>query len=474
MDLFHSHNIEKMAAEHDLDGLYKLLEDSNKVVRLEAAQALAEMEDGVGWRFLMDAARQTGDPEVQVTAAGMLGDLGHPRAIPVLEEALKRARGETADAIKEAIEAIGGREADDALRRAGYEPVLPYKTGEQVTNYDAEYVRAILPDTSQVEFLTAEQHLNTAVELREAEMAERGLVEDSLSLWLVPEQAYAWYIRGVLFEDLDRNFEAVLCYRWALELDRSLADAREALDELEEENVLPSLDANLLLADLAARGWSERRDAAAGLGDLGENAPAQAADRLIELLDDEEREVRHAAIEALGNIGDRRAVLPLMQREEGSWLLRFAIIESLAQLGSVDGLVTVLRREMNRVQERNPVFSSHKDPLLEVEYDRLMELACSLLRKPAICPRYSPWRKAMPGRKSKSMKTKKRPAARAITARTRKRTARKRKTWRPTKTWRLTLTRWPRWPAWRSNAWPCRSFPAWMMPLSAAWPPSRT
>ena len=107
-------------------------------------------------------------------------------------------------------------------------------------------------------------------------------------------------------------------------------------------------------------------------------------DRLIDLLDDEDREVRHAAIEALGNIGDKRAVLPLSQREESSWLLRFSLIEALAQLGSVDGLVTVLQREMNRDQMRNPVFSAQKDPLLEVEYSRLKRLACWRLRRPAI------------------------------------------------------------------------------------------
>ena len=91
--------------------------------------------------------------------------------------------------------------------------------------------------------------------------------------------------------------------------------------------------------------------------------------------------MRHAAIEALGNIGDKRAVPPLSLRDESSWLLRFALIEALAQLGSVEGLVAVLKREMNRDQMRNPVFSAQKDPLLEVEYSQLMEIGVLAFEK---------------------------------------------------------------------------------------------
>jgi hypothetical protein len=95
---------------------------------------------------------------------------------------------------------------------------------------------------------------------------------------------------------------------------------------------------------------------------------------LIALLKDEEREVRHAAVEALAHMDDRSAVLPLLEMDETSLLLRFAILHTLAQLGTVEGLVTLLRRSFESIQERNPIFSSQKDPLLEIEYDTLMEI----------------------------------------------------------------------------------------------------
>jgi HEAT repeat protein len=383
MGFFSSRKIEKMVSEHDINGLNSLLEDRNSNTRLQAAFALAELNDGSGWRYLMDTASQADDPDLQAAAAGLLGDLGHARSIPVLEEALKTAKGGTADAIKRALESIGGQEGDEALRRSGYEPVLPHMAGNlQMVEYEGDYVRSIQSSASQVQFLTAQQHLDQAWDLYNEDLAERALVEDSLALWLTPESADAWYLRGALFEELERYFEAVLSYRWALDLDPRQNETRDALSELEQEHVFPDLDPDTLLLDLASDDWSKRRDAAAGLGDLGELVPDEAVSRLTGLLqDDMDREVRHAAIEALGNIGNLDAVEPLLKMSETSWLLRFALIEAVAELGTVDGLVAILRREMKRIQMHNPVFSSEKDPLLNEEFDLLMEIGALAFEK---------------------------------------------------------------------------------------------
>ncbi len=90
MDIFGSPNIERMAAENDYDGLYKCLEHRNKIVRLQAAQALADLNDGTGWRFLLEALRQTAEPHLQAVAATLLGELGNSRAASPLGEALKK------------------------------------------------------------------------------------------------------------------------------------------------------------------------------------------------------------------------------------------------------------------------------------------------------------------------------------------------------------------------------------------------
>lgn len=381
-------NIEKMAEEHDYDGLYRALTHRDMIVRLQAAQALADMDDGTGWRFLMETVQQPGDVEARTIAAAMLGELGHPRAVPVLGEELMKLRfapvsDEFAEALHKALETINTPEAEEALRKAGYEPVLPVQH-HTVIEYDAHYVRPVLHQTEEIKFRTAEEHLNSAVELREAEMTERGLVENSIALWLSPAWGYAWYIRGVLFEDLDRNYEAILAYRQTVELDPTQTDAKEALEELLREDPPKTEDADQFILDLGSRSWEDRRNAAAGLGDLalrGDPRPGEVVDALIKLLGDEEREVRHAAITTLGLLDNHRALLPLQTLEESSWLVRFAILETLSQLGSVEGLITALRSEMDLIQQRNPVFSTQKDPLLEVEYETLMEVGVRALEK---------------------------------------------------------------------------------------------
>jgi HEAT repeat protein len=382
MNFSNARQIEQLAARNDREGLYRFLEHPNKVTRFEAAVALAELEDGRGWRFLLDAVRQAQDPESQEVAAAILSDLGHIRAIPALAEALQRARGETAEVLKEALQTIGGAEAEEALRQAGYEPIAPRMTGsQQIMDFDAGMVREPRMDTTEIKIHTAEQHFDTAADLREAELTERGLVENALALWLAPDWAYAWYLRGVLFEDLDRYFEAWLSYRHSLQIDPTQSEVRVALNDLEAEQDLPLLEADVLVNDLTARGWITRRDAAAGLGALSPQVPEGSVDLLIELLFDEDREVRHAAIEAVGKLGDQRAVETLLVMNESSWLLRFGIIEALANLGSIAGVEAALRKEMHDIHERNPIFSRQKDPLLELEFDLLMEVGVLAFEK---------------------------------------------------------------------------------------------
>jgi len=100
------------------------------------------------------------------------------------------------------------------------------------------------------------------------------------------------------------------------------------------------------------------------------------SEAVLARLADDEREVRHAAVEAVGRLGIQAAVPALLEQRESSWLLRFAVLDALSTLGATAALAERLRREMSSLQERNPIFGSGKDPLIELEYPHCSKSAC--------------------------------------------------------------------------------------------------
>ena len=391
-------NIPKMSSERDYDGLARCLEHRDRLVRLQAAQALAELKDGRGWRYLLEAVGRPEDHQLQATAAEMLGELGHPRAIDALKGALPAARGDAVAAIREALRVLGAQEdvtekpslipeQREIERQPEGQSVFSVLLGSMMDEGPDPTTKPLLP-RMEVEFHSAEQHLSNAVQLREGELQERALVECSLALWLSPQWAYAWYLRGVLLEDLERGREAFLSYRRSLALDNSLKEAQEAYADLEESlGALPDL-IETILGELVSDDWVERRDGAAWLGEwlashVSEEGPnfAAGSDALLEALSDPEREVRYAIVEALRRVKEPRFVEKSQTLKENSWLLRFAILQALSDLGAVYELAQRLSLEMSGLQERNPVFVSQKDPLLEQEYALLFEVGTLALER---------------------------------------------------------------------------------------------
>jgi len=385
-------NIRKLISERDVDGLVRCLEHHDPVVQLEAAEALAGvLNDGRGWRYLLQAVSHPAGMEHQAAAAEILGTLNHPRAVDVLKEALPAARGTAREAIEEALRSLGvessfpGPAQEMEVRPASESYFTTLFGGGEVLQ--AEEIEPVLPNT-EIEIHSAEQHLESAAQLRENELQERGLVEICLALWLAPEWGDAWYLRGVLLEDLEREQEAVLAYRAAVQYDPNQVDAAQALEELEENLDLEPKPYEDLLRMLVDENWTARRDAAALLGEWlaahGQRKPndlQNGVEGLVESLLDPEREVRHAAVEALGKTKESRTAGALKAMDESSWLMRFAIIQALSDLGSLEELVNRLRLEMDRMQERNPVFASQKDPLLELEFDLLLEVGTLALER---------------------------------------------------------------------------------------------
>ncbi|MBD3286677.1 hypothetical protein GF359_08770 [candidate division WOR-3 bacterium] len=113
------------------------------------------------------------------------------------------------------------------------------------------------------------------------------------------------------------------------------------------EPAVPAL-AKLLIPQDDEYNMFTRREAAFALGDIGDTA---AVEPLIEALDDEDFDVLNRVAEALGKIGDCRAIGPIVyELESNRWLInrtRWFMIEALAEIGepSVTALLGLLSHD---------------------------------------------------------------------------------------------------------------------------------
>jgi HEAT repeat protein len=98
--------------------------------------------------------------------------------------------------------------------------------------------------------------------------------------------------------------------------------------------------------------WKVRTAAARALGDIGD---ARAVEPLIAALKDKDSHVREATVRALGKIGDARAVKALSAAlKGGDWLVRKAAAEALGKIGdarAVKPLIAALKDEVSDVRE---------------------------------------------------------------------------------------------------------------------------
>jgi HEAT repeat protein len=111
----------------------------------------------------------------------------------------------------------------------------------------------------------------------------------------------------------------------------------------------------LLIQALSERDWRMHKAAAKALGELGD---ARAVEPLIKTLADKScliGDVREAAAEALGRLGDTRAVEPLMQSLSGHEIaVRKAAAAALGRLGdarAVEPLIKALKEKREDVRE---------------------------------------------------------------------------------------------------------------------------
>lgn len=322
-----------------LDALGKRLAtsaDTRGEVRVAAAWALGALADPAAQRYLEQALRQDGDPQVRRMAVWALSNLGGADALNSLVEAYWTGSPEVREVAGKALLRLG--RGDDGGAGAPYviweENLGFFDQGKQ--SVDVSFLLNILLSE---DLLARGQDGSTAI------IQGREALERQLSTQLAGTDPEA--LASVMHE-LDQRPEGLSlgALTWALPQDKARRQEVEAALERLGTKLAPALRALLRHEDASVRAQ------AAGLlgkvGDKGAQEPLRAA------LGDEEEEVRRRAAEALGLLGDsgaRDALVKLLG--DSSWLVRSHAAQALGRLGdkgAVSPLVKLLQDSYPWVQ----------------------------------------------------------------------------------------------------------------------------
>jgi HEAT repeat protein len=334
MPLFGPPDIEKLKSKRDIDGLVKALGyKKDSVVRCEAARALGD----VGWYTTIDLLTprlQDEDTNMRAAAAEALGKIRDQHISLIVQqgkdftlgtfflEALQKLEKNEAPVVEPLIQVLGSTEGRD---RKGILAVL----GALEDGRAVDAILALLKDSDASVRLSAIHALEEIGDRRAIDLLVPRLETSDLK------------IRKAVIHALD-------ALGWSPSLDQwgalFLVGKRRWKECLKIGP--PAVDA--LLEALRDEGLV-RIGAIEVLGEIGD---ARAVEPLILTLNADKTEVRIAAIEALGRLGDVRAVDPLLSmlgEEEAS--VREAAVRTLGNFKEDRILDPLIARLKDRADE---------------------------------------------------------------------------------------------------------------------------
>jgi len=395
-----------MKAKGDVEGLIKALSDylTNDRVRQAAADALGQIGDARAVAPLIAAlGDRSGD--VRATAAGALAKIGTPAVPPLI--ALLGGRGGLGYIAADALAKIGTPAVEPliaalkhsehgeydvrkdlawALGKIGdaraVAPLIAALKDRYDSVRDAALAALVQIGTSSVQPLTAA--------LRDTDRSVRERAARALAtIGWQPGQNETGAIFWVLRERWDKCVEigtvAVAPLLSAVKTgDRDVPEkAAEALDKIgwrpgrDERGAAywldrgrwdkcieigaPAVGPLIAALDVSRNVSCKRQEAASALGQIGD---ARAVEPLIAALNDSKSDVRLAAADALAKIGDARAVQPLI----AALYTTHGAAEALVKIGTpaVEPLIAALkmpRRTMKEWLMRDVDFRVHREAL---------------------------------------------------------------------------------------------------------------
>ncbi|MFA6056254.1 MAG: HEAT repeat domain-containing protein [Thermodesulfovibrionales bacterium] len=306
--------------------LIKALRDRNSIVRKNAAEALGEIKDKSATDPLITALEDD-DGTVRQYAAEALGKIGDNRALKPLTVALRDRKSKVQEGAREAIEKI----IWDMKAKHLLSPLhASLKSRESVVRTMAAKALMELRDPFSVDALIEALNDDDAQVQRSAREALKRMgrpAVEPLTAFLRDDNPYLCMVVIKLLGEIGDNLAVghligVLKHfrSWQLR-----SEAADALGKIKDPRIVGPL-----IEALNDRNSRVREAAAKSLKEVGE----PAVEPLLASLKDENQDVSFKAIVLLGEIGDSRAVEPLVGvlKHFELWAMRFEAARSLGMI----------------------------------------------------------------------------------------------------------------------------------------------
>jgi HEAT repeat protein len=320
MGLFKRIDMDRLIAERDILGLQECLNESDPDIQIQAATALAKYGQPDGFKFLVGCLRNSKDL-ILCAAMEAMGELCDPRAVDYLIPFLRDARVEIRQTASEALTLIDTPEARQAM--AEHPTILDEEEEEKAEpeNEPTQDQSSVTSDPvlggitykhPAIDARTESEHRRMAREYfiladshQEEGRTTQALTECEQVITLAPDWADPYNLKGILLEDLNKPYQALLAYQRAAKLDPNLAEAANNLSELVRDLEVMTTPLQDLIESTESGEWQVRCDA---ISALNQRSEPEALETIILQLEDEDPEVSATALDALEASQDKRAV----------------------------------------------------------------------------------------------------------------------------------------------------------------------
>jgi HEAT repeat protein len=307
MKLFGGTDVDDLIAHRDIAGLLECLEKEDTISQLKAAIALAELHQSEGVEFLIWFLKH---PKLDVRSAAVeaLGSLRAEEAVPELIPLLKDRDADFRELVSTALQQIGTAEALRALEERNIEEVTPPQEypdqGFDLANSTADPITGVNPYKQQdipteigpVERRRAREFFRLADQHQEEGRPVQALDECNTALAIWPSWADAYNLKGIILEDLNKPYQAMLAYQRAVKIDPTLTAAANNLADSISELEVTQVPLTELLEAVSTGEWETRQEAIAALNQRPE---PEAVEEIIHLVSDDDPDISSFALDAL-------------------------------------------------------------------------------------------------------------------------------------------------------------------------------